>query len=90
MKPERAEYILGCAALDEAVRVLREDGIDLKTLDLVSHRIDHNLEVRAYKACKIGQNFEIGAMMFSKEYGLLGKTAGADGLLKKIIEQNKK
>ena len=89
VKPERAEYILGCAALDEAVRVLREDGLDLKTLDLVSHRIDHNLEVRAYKACEIGQNFEIGAMMFSKEYGLLGKTDGADGLLKKIIEQNK-
>lgn len=84
VKPETAEYILGCAACDEAVRVLREDGIDEKTLDVVSKRIDHNLKNRAFKACAIGQSFETGAMMFSKEYGMLGKTSGADMLLEKI------
>ena len=87
VKPETAEYILGCAACDEAVRVLREEGIDRETLDLVSRRIEHNLESRAFKACEEGQEFETGAIMFSKEYGLLGETCGAKDLLGRIISQ---
>ena len=86
VKPETAKYILVCAACDEAVRVLREEGIDIPTLELVSERIDHNLANRAFKACAIGQTFETGAIMFSKEYGVLGKTKDADMLLKKIID----
>ena len=85
VKPETAEYILGCAACDEAVRVLREEGIDRDTLDLVSSRIEHNLDSRAFKACEEGQEFETGAIMFSKEYGLLGETSGARSLLDMII-----
>ena len=87
VKPETAEYILGCAACDEAVRVLREEGIDRETLDLVSRRIEHNLDSRAFKACEEGQEFEVGAMMFSKEYGLLGETGKAKELLNRIISQ---
>ncbi len=87
VKPETAEYILGCAACDEAVRVLREEGIDRDTLDLVSSRIEHNLDSRAFKACEEGQEFETGAIMFSKEYGLLGETSGAQELLAGIISQ---
>ena len=82
---ESAEYILGCAACDEAVRVLKEEGIDEATLKIVSGRIGHNLANRAYKACAIGQTFETGAIMFSKEYGILGKTEDADALLKKVL-----
>ena len=82
---ESAEYILGCAACDEAVRVLKEEGIDEATLKIVSDRIGHNLASRAYKACTIGQTFETGAIMFSKEYGILGKTEDADALLKKVL-----
>ncbi len=87
VKPETAEYILGCAACDEAVRVLREEGIDRDTLDLVSSRIEHNLDSRAFKACEEGQEFETGAIMFSKEYGLLGETGRAQELLGRIITQ---
>ena len=87
VKPETAEYILGCAACDEAVRVLREEGIDRDTLDLVSSRIEHNLDARAFKACEEGQEFETGAIMFSKEYGLLGETGKAQELLGRIISQ---
>ncbi|MBE6026120.1 MAG: cobalamin biosynthesis protein CbiD [Clostridiales bacterium] len=87
VKPETAEYILGCAACDEAVRVLREEGIDRDTLDLVSSRIEHNLDSRAFKACEEGQEFETGAIMFSKEYGLLGETGKAQELLGRIITQ---
>jgi len=87
VRPETAEYILGCAACDEAVRVLREEGIDRETLDLVSSRIKHNLDSRAFKACEEGQEFETGAIMFSKEYGFLGKTSGAEELLRRIISQ---
>ena len=87
VKPETAEYILGCAACDEAVRVLREEGIDRDTLDLVSSRIEHNLDARAFKACEEGQEFETGAIMFSKEYGLLGETGKAQELLGRIITQ---
>ena len=87
VKPETAEYILGCAACDEAVRVLREEGIDRDTLDLVSSRIEHNLDSRAFKACEEGQEFETGAIMFSKEYGLLGETSGAQELLAGLTSQ---
>ena len=87
LRSETAEYILGCAACDEAVRVLREEGIDRETLNLVSRRIEHNLDSRAFKACEEGQEFETGAIMFSKEYGLLGKTSGAEELLRRIISQ---
>ena len=90
VKPETAKYILGCAACDEAVRVLREEGKDGPTLELVSERIDHNLANRTFKACAIGQNFETGAIMFSKEYGLLGETSGAKDLLHRIISQYSK
>ena len=85
VKPETAKYILGCAACAEAVRVMREEGIDEEALQLVSDRIEHNLDNRAFKACAIGQSFEIGAIMFSKEYGILGKTEQAEKLLGKII-----
>ena len=85
VKPETAEYILGCAACDEAVRVLRDEGIDESALELVSRRIARNLENRAFKACAIGQTFETGAIMFSKEYGVLGETSGARDLLQKIV-----
>ena len=87
VKPETAEYILGCAACDEAVRVLREEGIDRDTLDLVSSRIEHNLDSRAFKACEEGQEFETGAIMFSKEYVLQGETGKAQELLGRIITQ---
>ena len=85
VKPETARYILGCAACDEAVRVMREEGIDEEALQLVSDRIEHNLDNRAFKACAIGQSFEVGAIMFSKEYGKLGETAKAQELLRKIV-----
>ena len=85
VKPETARYILGCAACDEAVRVMREEGIDEEALQLVSDRIEHNLDNRAFKACAIGQSFEVGAIMFSKEYGKLGETAKAQELLGKIV-----
>ena len=85
ISPKAAEYILGCAACDEAVRVLKEEGIDEKTLEIVSGRINHNLSNRAFKACRIGQTFETGAIMFSKEYGILGETQRARELLDRII-----
>ena len=85
VKPETAEYILGCAACDEAVRVLREEGIDRDTLDLVSSRIEHNLDSRAFKACEEGQEFETGAIMLSKEDGELGERSGARSLLETIM-----
>ncbi|MCR4709643.1 MAG: cobalt-precorrin-5B (C(1))-methyltransferase CbiD [Clostridiales bacterium] len=85
VKPETARYILGCAACDEAVRVMKEEGIDEAALQLVSDRIEHNLDNRAFKACAIGQSFEVGAIMFSKEYGKLGETAKAQELLGKIV-----
>ena len=87
ISPGSAEYILGCAACDEAVRVMREEGVDREALSLVSSRIAHNLENRAFKASKPGQTFETGAIMFSKEYGILGKTESSEILLKKITDQ---
>ena len=69
--------------------ILKEEGIADDTLKLITERIESNLKGRIIKA-EAGkpeeeQGFEVGAIMFSKEYGILGETRDARVLLDKCL-----
>lgn len=80
LSAEKTEEILNCVACDEVLRILQESNLQDVTLQRLSERIGWHLDQKA------GEDFEIGALLFSKEYGLLGKTRNATDLLKKITE----
>ena len=80
LSAEKTEEILNCVACDEVLRILQESNLQDIALQRLSERIGWHL------AQKAGEDFEIGALLFSKEYGLLGKTRNATDLLKKITE----
>ena len=65
-------------ACDEALRVLREEGLCEAALARVTEKVGFHLRTRA------GEGMEIAAILFSKVYGELGRTAGAEDLLRKI------
>ena len=77
---DTVKLMLACAACDEAVRILREASPELEKASLgsLTEKARQNLAHRA------GEGLEVELIMFSKEYGILGKTAGADELLSEI------
>ena len=78
-RAERTEEILQCAACDDALRILREEGLYEAALARLTERVGFHLRSRA------GESMEIGAILFSKVYGELGRTAEAGALLQKIV-----
>ena len=75
------EEILSCVACDDVLRILKEHGGYEPAMARIVVRIQDHLQHRA-------DEMEIGAMTFSKEYGLLGETPNARTLLKKILEDS--
>ena len=77
---ETVAEILDCVACDDVLRILQEtDGYE-KTLARVTDRVSRHLQHR-------GDEMETGAILFSKEYGILGKSNNAEDLLKEITEE---
>lgn len=74
---ERVKELLQCVACDNALRILREEGLDRQTLARLTERIAFHLNAKA------GETMKSGAILFSKVYGELGRTTGADLLLRK-------
>ena len=79
LRSERVEEILQCVACDDALRILREEGLYEAALARLTERVGFHLRSRA------GESMEIGAILFSKVYGELGRTAEAGALLQKIV-----
>lgn len=75
---ETVRNILDCVTTDAALKLLKNEKILGKTMEQLMLRIDACLQKRG------GDNMQIGAVVFSNEYGLLGKTEQADELLLKI------
>ncbi len=73
--PERLGELLECAACDDALRILREAGVYRETLERVTRRAAFHLSARA------GEDLEVGTVLFSKVYGILGRTENAEALL---------
>lgn len=76
-----AQEMLECVACDDALRILQEEGIYEKTLNRLTERVNKLLTIR------VGGELETGAVLFSKVYGLLGKTENTEKLIKKIMEE---
>lgn len=73
--------ILDCVTCDEAVRIMKENDCFEKTMAYLVRHIARNLEHR------VGDAAETGAILFSKEYGLLCETDNAGALLSRITEE---
>lgn len=80
---ELVQNMLACIACDEAVRLLREADPELEKAALESL----TEKARANLAHRAGDGLDIELIMFSKEYGVLGKSGRADEFLKLITEE---
>lgn len=77
---DRIAEILECATCDDAVRIIREAGCAEETLRRLTDRVSAHLGRRG------GRELETGVIIFSREYGILGKSEHADELLSRITE----
>ena len=73
------EEVLDCATCDDALRILKEEQLYDAVLARLAERIEFHL------AHKCGE-MAAGAIVFSKEYGLLCRTSRAQELLGTIME----
>ena len=77
---EKIQEILNCAVCDDGLRILKEAGCCRQTMERLTERVEFHLAQRG------GENLKTGAILFSKEYGILGRTQEAGFLLNKITE----
>lgn len=70
------EEVLKCVTMDEAIAILEESKVMEKIMEHVMEKIQYHLKRRAYEA------IEIGAIIFSNQYGVLGQTENAKELLR--------
>lgn len=80
---ETAKQILGCVSVDDAYEVMQKAGIERQCLSYIMDRIEYHLKKRA-------GTMHIECIVFSNRYGLLGKTSGADVMMKKVFEKAEK
>lgn len=73
--PETVRLIMGCINTSEAIRLIRKRNLQDPVMKTVMERISFHLSHRA------GKELQIGAVMFTLEDGILGKTDTADRLL---------
>ena len=71
--------MLDCVSCDECLHLLEPTGKREAVLNRLLKRIHFHLRSRA------GEDFQIECAMFSKEYGLLGKTAGAEEAMERAF-----
>lgn len=69
------EEVLKCVTTDEAIAILESSKVMEKTMEHVMEKIQYYLNRRAY------ETIEIGAIIFSNQYGILGQTENAKELL---------
>ena len=81
---EVLERLLECVTTEDAISVLDEAGIREQTLRSILKKLDARIKERVH------HSMEIGAVMFSNQYGFLGETADAETLRAKLIEQDGK
>ena len=79
LRPEMVSEVLSCVMCDDALRILLEEQLYDAVLARLAGRIEFHLQH------KCGE-MEVGAMVFSKEYGRLCQTSCAQALLQKIME----
>ncbi|HVI40203.1 MAG TPA: cobalt-precorrin-5B (C(1))-methyltransferase, partial [Anaerovoracaceae bacterium] len=78
---EVVEKLLTCVTTEEAIYILDQAGIREQTLQSILKKLDFHIKERVH------HNLEIGAIIFSNQYGYLGETEDAAELRKKLLEQ---
>lgn len=73
--------VLACGTTDEALDILKENGLLKASMELLLEKIQFYLDHRSY------EQILLGAVIFSNVHGYLGKTKDADILIKKIQEE---
>ncbi len=83
LSKEKIGEMLNCATCDDGLRILKEEGLCEETLERIAERIEFIMDHRIFS------EMQVGAIMFSKEYGFLAGTKASDELLKKIVAEQK-
>ncbi|HYE69120.1 MAG TPA: cobalt-precorrin-5B (C(1))-methyltransferase CbiD [Anaerovoracaceae bacterium] len=78
---EVVEKLSTCVTTEDAISVLDQAGIRQQTLQSILEKLDLQIKERVH------HNLEIGAIIFSNQYGYLGETADAPLLRRKLLEQ---
>lgn len=78
---ETVRLIMGCINTSEAIRLIRHRNLLEPVMKTVMERISFHLSHRA------GKELQIGAVMFTLEDGILGKTDTADRLLEVLRKE---
>ncbi len=79
---EKICEILDCVTCDDALRILKEAGFYEQTLQRLTERVAQHLRHRG------GDELQTEVILFSKEYGVLGKSDHADQMLHYILEES--
>lgn len=79
LSAKAAAEMLECVTCDDALRILQEQHLLQPVLERIAQRVELHLSRR-------GRPMEVGAILFSKEYGLLIATKAAPRLLSHITE----
>lgn len=77
---EVLEQLLECVTTEDAISVLDAAGIREQTLRSILKKLDSRIKERVHN------HIEIGAVIFSNQYGFLGETADAEKLRERIRE----
>ena len=75
------KQIEDCITVEEALTVLQSQPLYDRLIEVLMQRIEYYLEQ------KVKDRMSVGAVVFSNRYGILGKTARADEIRKKIREE---
>ena len=74
---------MNCITTTEAIEILKRENLLETVMESVMKRVEFNLQNRA------GEELKIGAILFSKEDGILGRTTQVPELLKYIQDQKR-
>ena len=73
---ELAVKLMNSLTTDEALELLKEAGILKQVMQSITMKIEENLKRRA------GEGMKVEAIFFTGGYGILGRTSGADEMLR--------
>ena len=77
------QKLMNCITTTEAIEILKRENLLETVMESVMKRVEFYLQNRA------GEELQIGAILFSKEDGILGRTTQVPELLKYIQDQNR-
>ncbi|MCR5144111.1 MAG: cobalt-precorrin-5B (C(1))-methyltransferase CbiD [Lachnospiraceae bacterium] len=78
MSLESLQEMQECISTDAAYEIVKREGVETEFMSIVMEKIQDYLKKRA------AGRFEIECIVFSNEYGLMGKTDGAEDLIYEI------